>query len=1015
MQNLGQVGVNVDLSILEQTCDIVMGGDGTNPNFDQANKSLMEFQNRDDAWIYAPKLIDNTTSIAAKFFGLQILHNLVKIKWAIMDQEQKESIKNFVCQHVFNWSQQEGVVNYVLNQIDAVLVELILKEWPQEWPSIVNDLISSATTEPRTCQNNLKVIAMLSHQVVDFGSQEMTSTRILQVSAALNGIAPDVFQLVEQVLSGTNDSQVIISSLEAFRYIVKWLDSHFIFETELLGALCNSFLINPQYQSYVLSIIGEIASKPNIPDRYTQIFPGIFDLIVTALRQTISDSNIVDLAFESPETIKSLTFTLSSILSAYGSVIEQSKQFESLGTALNWIIEIMNITDFDNFKTCCELWKTLIRRYYLEKNVVAFDFYNPFFPVIRRIMIKRMERPVEILIVEQDDGTIEKEVTKNSSQVDHYNTMRECLVFLSNIDGKDMVAAISERIEQLHQQYSIATLNSICWSAGAISGTLSYPDEKKFVIMVIKELLQLNSNENATKEDKATIASGIMFVCSSYPRFLTDNWSFLKEIEKKLFDFMQNDFPGVKEMAVDSFTRIAEKCRSKFLLPESNGDPAFIEILIRDFDGITSHLSNELRAEMIKATAIIIAGCRDDGQKGKLTHDLMVEMNNKWLFQINQFVANDPNCLINILFILRCNMFVASNVGLAYQGQLQTIIDQMITMYGSCCGTCTNMIAQGGDAMSQAEVFRICLQIKSTIIQILIKFTSTTNNIPVIKNTILPPITMKILEEYANSNPYCRIPELLTLMEIIISKVGDQTVSGFMNQIMMQLFKPSVDLICSEFDSFMQFRIPLTDFMSSVVKYAFNSYASLPADAITMMEKTIEWGCQHPNFDICKKNIQLLLDLFTATEKSTEQSFKNQFYASFYMSAVDTIFVVMTDTIHKFAFAEQAKLLRKLFSMQVEQRNPEMITELLYNKFQNRQPQFFSLVIQYLFSHVNSQTEFNDHLRDFLVEVKQVSSEDPDFFVEERNKEKLKNQKINEEIPGMTGPAEINDDLAFLE
>lgn len=53
------------------------------------------------------------------------------------------------------------------------------------------------------------------------------------------------------------------------------------------------------------------------------------------------------------------------------------------------------------------------------------------------------------------------------------------------------------------------------------------------------------------KENKAVVASNIMYVVGQYPKFLRANWNFLKTVVKKLFEFMHEPFPGV--MVIFSF------------------------------------------------------------------------------------------------------------------------------------------------------------------------------------------------------------------------------------------------------------------------------------------------------------------------------------------------------------------------------------------------------------------------------------------------------------------------------
>ena len=61
------------------------------------------------------------------------------------------------------------------------------------------------------------------------------------------------------------------------------------------------------------------------------------------------------------------------------------------------------------------------------------------------------------------------------------------------------------------------------------------------------------TEQKKQKESKAVTASNIMYVVSQYPIFLKNNWSFLKTVVKKLFEFMGETFPGVMVRKKRSF------------------------------------------------------------------------------------------------------------------------------------------------------------------------------------------------------------------------------------------------------------------------------------------------------------------------------------------------------------------------------------------------------------------------------------------------------------------------------
>lgn len=68
------------------------------------------------------------------------------------------------------------------------------------------------------------------------------------------------------------------------------------------------------------------------------------------------------------------------------------------------------------------------------------------------------------------------------------------------------------------------------------------------------------------KNNKAVIASNIMYVVGQYPDFLREHWKFLKTVVYKLFEFMKELHPGVQDMACETFLKIAKRCSREFVI-----------------------------------------------------------------------------------------------------------------------------------------------------------------------------------------------------------------------------------------------------------------------------------------------------------------------------------------------------------------------------------------------------------------------------------------------------------------
>ena len=156
-------------------------------------------------------------------------------------------------------------------------------------------------------------------------------------------------------------------------------------------------------------------------------------------------------------------------------------------------------------------------------------------------------------------------------------------------------------------------------------------DEKRFLVSVIKDLLKL-CEEQRGKDNKAVVASNIMYIVGQYPRFLRAHWKFLKTVVNKLFEFMHEHHPGVQDMACDTFLKIAQKCKRKFMTPQSEDPQPFILTLIGDLRRHIADLQPHQIQSFYESVATMLS---DNGpairlQREEVVLKLMELPNNTW-------------------------------------------------------------------------------------------------------------------------------------------------------------------------------------------------------------------------------------------------------------------------------------------------------------------------------------------------------------------------------------------------
>ena len=352
-----------------------------------------------------------------------------------------------------------------------------------------------------------------------------------------------------------------------------------------------------------------------------------------------------------------------------------------------YLIRISQIDDREIFKICLEYWTKLVSELFDEMQKVPAGEINQLvnmgvsglsnsgahhpslmenYPLrkhkyaqvlsnLRVVMIEKMVRPEEVLIVENDEGEIVREFVKESDTIQLYKTTRECLVYLTHLDVVDTEGIMSDKLsKQMNgSEWSWANCNTLCWAIGSISGAMNEETEKRFLVTVIKDLLGLTEMKRG-KDNKAVVASNIMYIVGQYPRFLKAHWKFLKTVVNKLFEFMHEThegrslvhamevlhvfprsgadrlsllppfpFLGVQDMACDTFIKIANKCKRHFVVLQPGETEPFIDEIVRNLQKITFDLSPQQVHTFYEACGHMISAQGQRSPQERLIQDLM--------------------------------------------------------------------------------------------------------------------------------------------------------------------------------------------------------------------------------------------------------------------------------------------------------------------------------------------------------------------------------------------------------
>lgn len=275
-----------------------------------------------------------------------------------------------------------------------------------------------------------------------------------------------IFQLCEFILDVSQKRSLTWNTLSTLQRFLTWIPLGFIFETKLIPTLINKFFPDPHFRIVSLDCLTEIASLPSgdVPKSYQGVLQALIATFLGQLQPILPiDVNLKqayeDSSDENQLFVQKLALFLGSFLQSYLWILDDSSTAQPVHApvallALRYMILVSTVADEEVFKTCLEFWfefsKTLFDKTCqlqeqaglsfggFNASIISLNMYYQTLHDLRVVMIDHMAKPEEVIIVEDENGEIVREMTKDTEVIAQYNTMRDAL-------GKSQPAARTEQ------------------------------------------------------------------------------------------------------------------------------------------------------------------------------------------------------------------------------------------------------------------------------------------------------------------------------------------------------------------------------------------------------------------------------------------------------------------------------------------------------------------------------------------------------------------------------------------
>ncbi|KAH1105722.1 hypothetical protein J1N35_009490 [Gossypium stocksii] len=1070
-EKLKDLSQPIDVPLLDATV-AAFYGTGSKEERAQADQILRHLQNNPDMWLQVVHILQQTKSLNTKFFALQVLEGVIKYRWNALPAEQRDGMKNYISEVIVQLSSNEAsfrAERLYVNKLNIILVQILKHDWPARWRSFIPDLVAAAKTSETICENCMAILKLLSEEVFDFSRGEMTQQKIKELKQSLNSEFQLIHELCLYVLSASQRTELIRATLSTLHAFLSWIPLGYIFESTLLETLLKLFP-EPSYRNLTLQCLTEVAAL-NFGDYYNVQYVKMYNIFMVQLQSILPPTTNIPEAYAQGSTeeqafIQNLALFFTSFYKFHIRVLETAQDnISMLLMGLEYLINISYVDDTEVFKVCLDYWNSLVLELFdthhnMDNPAVTANMMGLQVPLLpgmvdglgaqllqrrqlyagtmsklRMLMICRMAKPEEVLIVEDENGNIVRETMKDNDVLVQYKIMRETLIYLSHLDHEDtekqMLKKLSKQLSG--EDWTWNNLNTLCWAIGSISGSMMEDQENRFLVMVIRDLLNLCEITKG-KDNKAVIASNIMYVVGQYPRFLRAHWKFLKTVVNKLFEFMHETHPGVQDMACDTFLKIVQKCKRKFVIVQVGENEPFVSELLSALATTVADLEPHQIHTFYESVGHMIQAESDPHKRDEYLQRLMALPNQKWGEIIGQArqsvdVLKDQDVIRTVLNILQTNTSVASSLGTYFLSQISLIFLDMLNVYRMYSELISSSIAEGGPFASKTSYVKLLRSVKRETLKLIETFLDKAEDQPQIGKQFVPPMMDPVLGDYARNLPDARESEVLSLFATIINKYKAAMIDD-VPRIFEAVFQCTLEMITKNFEDYPEHRLKFFSLLRAIATHCFQALIQLSSQQLKLVMDSIVWAFRHTERNIAETGLNLLLEMLKNFQAS---EFCNQFYRTYFLTIEQEIFAVLTDTFHKPGFKLHVLILQQLFCLvessllteplwdaaTVPYQYPnngmfvrEYTIKLLSTSFPNMTATEVTQLVNGLFESRNDLSTFKNHIRDFLVQSKEFSAQDnKDLYAEEAALQRERERQRMLSIPGLIAPNEIQDEM----
>jgi hypothetical protein len=504
-------------------------------------------------------------------------------------------------------------------------------------------------------------------------------------------------------------------------------------------------------------------------------------------------------------------------------------------------------------------------------------------------------------------------------------------------------------------------------------------------------------------EMQALIAADTCFACGQCAKFFLRDDALFLDVVGWMFSLLSSCVQDVHGIALECMRTLVKNCHDQMVRPILD-KPPILDRIVTDFGTFVSGLNEEAAATLFEITSHLIAKHNDEVVRRNMADVLIGFLSEQLNSILGSFSALDRGKCHKFVFILRCNKGIASQLGNIYIHYFLTLFPDLISLYTSMTKDVSQLIVQPSKALAVPPIMLVIESIVS-LVESAVYYTYQSD---LVREKIIPLCLEKILSVFGEAPPGAKCSKVLSLFGVLASRFSREVANKW-GDIFSVLYHPVLDMIKDDFVKFEGFRPQFFSFMGTIIRALPGFVLSLSQDDLNVFVESLKWGANHPQTHISEKATSLLQEFVAMMGKKLESDVVGQFTERYGVPLFLFALRLMTDTVHKFAFAYQVDLIRGVFGLPHIKDFAYQMMRGMMEAFPDKNPQDLGAALGDMWVNAGQGCALNRTCKDFLIYVRHILPRDPDLMKDEKERLMAEWREKLKDVPGLAEPR--NDEL----